>query len=486
MSMKRLACACLAGAVVCLAASRAAAHPPDLPVDTKDICVPCPDGECYELNTRKPCDPTSPMLSEILSRFVQSFTAGFGGVPVLDLDLEFFCSTDDSPVASSKAVVAETVDAVRRAHARKIYLIGERCRRTGDLDMAENCYQETKLLCPGCDYARKAERRIKQVRARRASEREDIGEEAEPAKEEAPKEKGNYDYEVPPTSGPILSNNLELSFSARISRVEYMGMLPERMRGEKLVFETDFAKLAEAKALYYVGERCRRGGDLKMAYRCYEDACRVCPQCRHGKKAQMRMRQIESRVREEGQKPHELGQTFVSGEFLGVGAPSPRPEPPKFYLGMFDDSRHDERPPLPPTVNIEIVEEESRPMLEGDAEESDYPLTPSSQSEPSTLYIAPAARDLRLSEEQEEKARNTDAPSCEDLSDWLPQAIRLMRGAGSLRIEASRLGRLMGRGESAVRALGCSIKHECGRSYVIYPAEKRRDTSPVFFMSSFK
>ena len=39
MSMKRLARACLAGAVLCLVASPAAAHPPDLPVDTKDVCV---------------------------------------------------------------------------------------------------------------------------------------------------------------------------------------------------------------------------------------------------------------------------------------------------------------------------------------------------------------------------------------------------------------------------------------------------------------
>src|SRR5262249_33829436 len=147
---------------------------------------------------------------------------GLGGMPVMDLDFEFFCgepryitlgeaiekalecgtivpegvaASPEIPlpsggigggeiVSSAVSPAPAKIDEDRRQHARKMYLIGERCRRAGDFDMAENCYQETKLLCPGCDYARKADRRIRQVRALRAAESEDIGEESEPPKEE--------------------------------------------------------------------------------------------------------------------------------------------------------------------------------------------------------------------------------------------------------------------------------------------------------------
>src|SRR5438874_9752948 len=83
----------------------------------------------------------------------------------------------------------------------------------------------------------------------------------------------------------------------------------ERLSGKKLLFETDLARLSEAKAMYYVGERCRRGGDLDMAYRCYEEAHRACPQCRHAKKALQRMRRIDedrqtnARIRERQDPP---------------------------------------------------------------------------------------------------------------------------------------------------------------------------------------
>jgi hypothetical protein len=352
-----------------------------------------------------------------------------------------------------------------------MYLIGERCRRTGDLDMAENCYQETKLLCPGCDYARKAERRLRQVRALRTSEREDIGEEAEPAKEEMESAKQE----------PSMSNWISDADWADADGWYYDDGDPrermrqvERLAGKRLLFEADVERLAEAKTMYYVGERCRRGGDMEMAYRCYENAYRTCPQCRHGKKAQLRMRQInDERASGREKKPRnmtsDLDILFVSGEFLSAGNPRPQPDPDWFCHRLFEDSGRYAEQPLPPPVNIEIIEEESRPMLDGDAEESDASVSSITQSEPPTLYIAPPVRNLKLGEEQEETAPVANA-ACEDLSDWLPQAIRLLRGAGSLRIDATRLGRLMSRGEGAVRALGCAVVYECGRTLVVYPA----------------
>jgi hypothetical protein len=46
-----------------------------------------------------------------------------------------------------------------------MYLIGERCRRVGDLDMASNCYREAQLLCPQSTAARQALKRLHQIEA---------------------------------------------------------------------------------------------------------------------------------------------------------------------------------------------------------------------------------------------------------------------------------------------------------------------------------
>jgi hypothetical protein len=504
MLLKRLARACLTGAVLCLAMSPAAAHPPDLPVDTKDVCVPCPDSDSGELNTRKPCEPldaTSPILGEVIGRIVESVTLGLGGIPVLDMDLAFFGSSLGSPVAedfinqcaplaggaivsgSMAASAAPMIDEGQRAHARKMYLIGERCRCCGDFDMAENCYQETKLLCPGCDYARKAERRLREVRAMRAAPLQDIGEESEPPKEEKePAKEGplaglNSPYipsnqnsqvlrivqpngEVIPLVLPFDMPEVQIPMPETTSHVE-------RLSGRKLLFETDMARLSEAKAMYYVGERCRRGGDLDMAYRCYEDAYRICPQCRHAKKAQQRMRQVKELKRLESQQGSGVNDDpFRAGAFPLVDSE---------MIRAFEKLEAEE---IVPPSGIEIVLEESRPMIEGDEEESDCPLllcggTGPQAVAPPTLYVAPPARDLRLTDEPSEQELVPASAPCEDLSDWLPQAVRLLRGSGSLRIDTSRLGRLMSRGVGAVRELGCDLVHEGGRSYVVYPARLR-------------
>jgi hypothetical protein len=374
------------------------------------------------------------------------------------------------------------VDETQRSHARKLYLIGEHCRRKGDFDMAENCYRETRLLCPGCDYARKAERRIREARGMRAAESEDIGEESEPPKEEqepAKKESskdGNYNYDVgPPTV--IVPSRFDVKFHATPFSFYKWEIPPEgaceptshveRLAGKKLLFETDLARLSEAKAMYYVGERCRRGGDLDMAYRCYEDAYRICPQCRHAKKSLQRMRRVKEL------KQRELQQSSVPSDapFLADSFTLIDPE----VVRAFEKLGAEE--PSPPPSGIEIVLEESRPMIEGDGEESDAPLvlcggTGPLAAAPPTLYVAPAARELRLTDEPSETAQGIEPASCDDLSDWLPQAVRLLRGVGSLRIDTSRLGRLMSRGEGAVRALGCDLVHEGGRWFVVYPARR--------------
>jgi hypothetical protein len=70
-----------------------------------------------------------------------------------------------------------------------MFLIAERCRRQGDLDMAANCYQETHLLCPDCVYGRKAIERLHALETRRVTETAP----AEAEEQESPKpEQGSF------------------------------------------------------------------------------------------------------------------------------------------------------------------------------------------------------------------------------------------------------------------------------------------------------
>src|SRR5262249_41694839 len=46
------------------------------------------------------------------------------------------------------------------AQARHLFLIAEQCQKSGDLDMARNCYQEVQLLAPQSSYAKKAAEQV--------------------------------------------------------------------------------------------------------------------------------------------------------------------------------------------------------------------------------------------------------------------------------------------------------------------------------------
>lgn len=74
------------------------------------------------------------------------------------------------PKESKVAVPLAKVDVdARLSGARRLYLIGERCRRTGDFDMAVNCYYEVDQLSPHSSYARKARQRLHQIDAQRTT-----------------------------------------------------------------------------------------------------------------------------------------------------------------------------------------------------------------------------------------------------------------------------------------------------------------------------
>jgi hypothetical protein len=92
------------------------------------------------------------------------------------------------------------------------------------------------------------------------------------------------------------------------------------------------------------------------------------------------------------------------------------------------------------------------------------------QAKTPSLFVEMPSRDLVLGEAQSEPKQDL-APS--DLSDWLRETVRKLKGAGSVRVEVSRLGRLLSQGEAALRDLGCEIIQDGGHSYVVYPARRR-------------
>jgi hypothetical protein len=576
---------CLAGA-----AAAAAARPPDLPLDVKDNCVPGGEEQC-ESKAPQGCPGSCGFVVRTGDRAVKidpvresqarkMYLIGERCRRCGDLDMAENCYHEtklicpdgdyarkaDRRIAQVKAMRAladeevgeeqeppkeakeegsilrikhnelsppehinpplpsetRTEDPAGEAQAKVMYLIAERCRRCGDLDMAEQCYAEVKLYSADGVYARKAERRLAQLRAMRGAADKDVGEEQEPVNEMPPTEGtkpglSNMGYEVPPPPDG----------GSSLWRFEWA--LPEKdpfLTG-KFVFETDAARLAEAKVMYLIGERCRKGGDLNMAYRSYKEAHRACPESRHGKKALRRMQSIEEKGQmdldrgEEEEAPdnwsawkkdmESLNRFRVFGaEEQEQGDPAfraPLParitpdDPPvrrcaarsgeasgpcsdrAFLEGFFIPGEILVIPVLnrlfacagrPSRPSIDIVVEEPRPAADDDEEEDDYPLLPCGgarpRTEPPELQITPPVGDLILRDDPTADREGADLPASEDLSDWLRQAVQLLKGgAGSLRIEASRLGRLMAQGEEAVRELGCAIVHECGRSYVVFP-----------------
>jgi hypothetical protein len=360
--------------------------------------------------------------------------------PDLPVDIQDICVpavTEETPVELDTRrprtpTAPPTAEEMLRELARNLYQIGERCREAGDLDMAANCYEEAGRLCPA--LAKQARARLRQVQALRAAKTSpDTGEEAQ----------------EPPTLPPEWGGN--------------------PLRSDKLLYETDRTRLAETRKLYLVGERCRRLGDLDMAYRWYEEAHGWCPNCAYGREALQRMRQIEgqrgdSEEQEPKQKPSRKRRRVV--ELVPV-----LPEIDPLVVPAFNRLLAETAEARP--AGVVIVEEERSAAGDEEESESNYPPFISGAVLSPNLLVTPAVRDLVVREETRDGPRCGAAPAGHDLSDWFREAVRTLRGVGSLRIEAGRLTHLLSGGESAVRELGCALVHEGGRCYVVYPAPGR-------------
>jgi len=121
--------------------SYAAAKPPDLPCVSREAVAPQAGGEEVEIVDQNQINaPRQPEQ-----------------IPIMPIE-----------VIRAKPVATDADPQL--IGARRLYLIGERCRREGDYDMAVNCYNETRLLSPKSPYAHKAGQRLREIEARRATE----------------------------------------------------------------------------------------------------------------------------------------------------------------------------------------------------------------------------------------------------------------------------------------------------------------------------
>jgi hypothetical protein len=207
----------------------------------------------------------------------------------------------------------------------------------------------------------------------------------------------------------------------------------------------------------------------------------MCPNCRYGRKAKARLEQLQ---REEKARPEQDPQP----ESESKRTPRYITLEEAIALAMENGStevspsgRATLEPPLPP-VDTHIIPAFNRLLV--DAAEPRKPelvivearsgvvrcgaLLP--QTKPPSLFVELPSRDLVLGEEQSEPKKDA---AQSDLSDWLRETVRTLKGAGSVRVEVSRLGRLLSQGEAALRELGCEIIQDAGRSYVVYPARRR-------------
>jgi hypothetical protein len=365
-------------------------------------------------------------MSTRLARWLLGSTLLAAAGPVAakppDLPLRHLDTCQTPPPETAAA--DDVPDARKEEGARHMFQIAEKCLQAGDRAMARNCYEETRLLCPDSRYARLAAERLKGLDDDSAETQDRTG----------PREKASD--QLQPRPGRLVRET-----------------------------QADLRRLAQARVLYALGERCRAHDDYDMAYQFYRDSVNVCPASRFAQKSAERMREIDARRAAEAQGPPDDPPAPHSIE------PSLPPVDPMVVRWLERVAEVLAAPPLPRIV-IEL-EQGERPA--GSQEEQEpvagglFPQT----APPPLLFIARPVRDLVLGEEPAPADAQVIPAAAEDLSDWLRQAVRMLRGSGTLRVDAARLARLMGEGERALRELGCSVVHtRDGRCFVVYPADR--------------
>jgi hypothetical protein len=140
------------------------------------------------------------------------------------------------------------VDVHKVDETKRMFRLGERYERDGDMTNAYSCFNEASIICPACSYGQKALNKVRELDRIKAEEQSDDG----------------FEEQEPPIANP------------------------------KAMSDSDWQKREEARHLYELGEHCRVGGDLRMAVDFYQDAREVSPDSYYGQRAMQRISRIEN------------------------------------------------------------------------------------------------------------------------------------------------------------------------------------------------
>jgi tetratricopeptide (TPR) repeat protein len=157
--------------------------------------------------------------------------------------------TQEEPPQYQQETVPDTRPATHVVReAKRMFELGQRLEKAGDLENAHRCYQETHLICPDCEYGKQAVERMAEI---------------ERSITEPQRRQGNIEEQESPVDGQ----------SSGHSEVE-----PRQT----------------ARAYFQLAEYYRHTGNLNTAYYYYQESHLACPDCKSGMKAIERMRQIET------------------------------------------------------------------------------------------------------------------------------------------------------------------------------------------------
>jgi hypothetical protein len=234
-----------------------------------------------------------------------------------------------------------TEDVQKMLAARRMYQIGQRCARTGDLDMARNCFQETHLLAPTSRYGRHAIDRLSEIELRQATDETSDAEQQEQPSERA----------------------------------------------------TQANQRRSARQMYRIGQRCQRAGDHDMAINCFTEAKLLCPNGTYGRLAAQRLDEIEAQhAADEQAEPCEEPAAAPPGD-EDEASSADKPSDARLAEGV-EEGLEGATAPVKPALELVEKPESAAPAIDS-AEEQEDEATDTDRP----LYVDPPARKLTIKEE---------------------------------------------------------------------------------------
>jgi tetratricopeptide (TPR) repeat protein len=330
--------------------------PPDLAVKTKDVCkatcAPTPEvlPMPQEESTDKPMkvrleigdlviDLTgavdvlrkdwAPRLWDWISETVNDLSEQVDDLDIGDIVLnQYPGDPEDGAVQAQCRKPAEACEqaAEEKAHreqsAARLLEIGMECQARGDHEMARNCFEEVKCLCPGTALGQQAADQLKgmerlydgveeseardligesQVDVQRINESKRMLKLAEKYAKAGDMDNAYLCYvescAICPacTSGQRAAKELARLDAAKAAERRENGIEEQEppIDRKRAMSDSEWQGREEARHLYQLGEHCRVGGDQRMAVQFYREAREVSPNTYYGQRSLQRINRID-------------------------------------------------------------------------------------------------------------------------------------------------------------------------------------------------